>query len=62
NGNAAAGILDLASQAGAEITGMGFLREKSFQRGGEMLRSKGLHVKSVAIIESLDNCEIRFNE
>lgn len=62
NGNAATGILDLASQAGAEITGMGFLIEKSFQRGGEMLRSKGIHVESLAIIESLDNCEIRFNE
>lgn len=62
NGNAAAGILDLAAQAGAEIVGMGFLIEKSFQRGGELLRSKGIQVESLAIIESLDNCEIKIKE
>ena len=62
NGNAATGILDIAAQAGAEIAGMGFLIEKAFQRGGELLRSKGIHVESLAIIESLDNCEIKFKE
>lgn len=62
NGNAATGILDLAAQTGAEIAGMGFLIEKAFQRGGELLRSKGIHVESLAIIESLDNCEIKFKE
>ena len=62
NGNAATGILDLAAQAGAEIVGMGFLIEKSFQAGGRMLRDKGIHVESLAIIESLDNCEIRLSE
>ena len=62
NGNAATGILDLAAQAGAEIVGMGFLIEKSFQAGGRMLREKGIHVESLAIIESLDNCEIKIKE
>ena len=62
NGNAATGIIDLASQAGAEIIGMGFLIEKSFQRGGKMLRDKGIHIESLAIIESLDNCEIKIKE
>lgn len=62
NGNAANGILDLAEQAGAEIVGMGFLIEKSFQAGGRMLRDKGIHVESLAIIESLDNCEIKIKE
>ena len=62
NGNAATGILDLAAQAGAEIVGMGFLIEKSFQAGGRMLRDKGIHVESLAIIESLDNCEIKIKE
>lgn len=62
NGNAAAGILDLASQAGAEIVGMGFIIEKAFQLGGEMLRNKGIHVESLAIIESLENCQIKFKE
>ena len=58
NGNAAKGILDLISQAGATLEGMGFLIEKGFQDGGKDLRSKGIHVESLAIIESLDNCQI----
>ena len=62
NGNAASGIIDLASQAGAEIVGMGFIIEKAFQSGGKMLRDKGIHVESLATIESLDNCEIKFKE
>ena len=59
NGNASLGILDLAAQAGAEIVGMAFLIEKGFQAGGKMLREKGIHIESLAIIESLDNCEIK---
>lgn len=62
NGNAASGIIDIVSQAGAEIAGMGFVIEKAFQSGGKMLRDKGIHVESLAIIESLDNCEIKFKE
>jgi xanthine phosphoribosyltransferase len=62
NGNAALGILDLAVQAGAEITGMAFLIEKGFQAGGKMLREKGIHIESLAIIESLDNCEIKIKD
>ena len=59
NGNAAKGIIDLVKQAGAELTGMGFLIEKAFQHGGEYLRAEGIHVESLAIIESLDNCKIQ---
>ena len=60
NGNAAKGILDLATQAGAEVVGMGFLIEKSFQEGGDYLRSLGLRVESLARIKSLDNGTIEF--
>ena len=59
NGNAAKGILDLVAQAGATLEGMGFLIEKGFQSGGDELRSLGIHVESLAIIESLDDCTIR---
>ncbi len=58
NGNAALGILDLANQAGATLEGMGFLIEKGFQDGGVLLRNRGIHVESLAIIDSLDNCTI----
>ena len=60
NGKAAQGMLDLISQAGAQLTGMGFLIEKGFQAGGKLLRDQGIHVESLAIIDSLDNCTITF--
>lgn len=58
NGHAAMGIIDLINQAGAQLEGMGFLIEKGFQEGGKLLRNKGIHVESLAIIDSLDNCTI----
>ena len=57
-GNAAKGIIDLVNKAGAELSGMGFLIEKAFQHGGDMIRDLGIHVESLAIIESLDDCQI----
>ena len=59
NGNAANGIIDLIDQAGAQLAGMGFIIEKAFQHGGEVLRECGIHVESLAIIDSLDNCQIK---
>ena len=61
-GNAAKGIIELIEQSGAELVGMGFIIEKAFQDGGRYLRNKGIHVESLAIIESLDNCEIKLRE
>ena len=56
---AAKGIIDLVEKAGAELSGMGFIIEKAFQHGGDYLRNAGIRVESLAIIESLDNCEIK---
>ena len=45
----------------AETQGsMGFIIEKGFQGGGDKLREAGYNVHSLAIIDSLDNCEISF--
>ena len=60
NGNAAKGVIDLCAQAGAKIEAMAFLIEKGFQGGGDKLREAGYNVHSLAIIDSLDNCEISF--
>ncbi|MFL1682302.1 MULTISPECIES: xanthine phosphoribosyltransferase [Bacteroidales] len=60
NGNAALGMIDLINQAGATLAGMGFIIEKEFQNGGHILREKGIHVESLAIIKSLENCQIVF--
>ena len=62
NGNAGKGMIDLIEQAGAELVGMGFLIEKAFQKGGDMLRQMGIHVESLAVIESLDDCQIRLKD
>ena len=62
NGNAALGVLELVEKSGAEIVGMGFLIEKSFQRGGEELRGRGVKVEPLARIASLDDCKITFDE
>ena len=59
NGNAAKGIIDLVNQAGAKLEGMGFLIEKGFQSGGNELRGYGIHIESLAIIDSLDDCTIK---
>lgn len=59
NGNASLGLIDLIKQAGATLSGMGFVIEKAFQNGGKILREKGVHVESLAIIEDLSNCEIK---
>ena len=58
-GNAAKGIIDLCKQSGATLEGMGFIIEKAFQDGGQYLREQGVRVESLAIIESLENCEIK---
>ena len=62
NGNAGKGIIDLVEQAGAELVGMGFLIEKAFQKGSDMLRQMGIRVESLAIIESLDDCQIKLKD
>lgn len=62
NGNAAIGMLELIRQSGATLTGMGFIIEKSFQEGGRRLREKGIRVESLAIIETLGNGKIEFQE
>ena len=61
-GNAAKGIIDLCHQAGAELVGMGFIIEKSFQHGREIIESEGIRCESLAIVESLDDCQIKLKE
>lgn len=58
-GNAAMGMIDLAKQSGATIEGMGFIIEKGFQGGGDNLRKMGFNVQSLAIVDSLDDCQIK---
>ena len=60
NGLAALGLADIVKQAGAEVVGIGIVIEKAFQKGGKLLRQQGYDLKSLVIVESLDNGEIKF--
>lgn len=58
-GNAAKGIINLCRQAGAELVGMGFIIEKTFQHGRDRIEAEGVRCESLAMIESLDDCQIK---
>lgn len=62
NGCAVAGLIDLIQSAGASVEGVGIAIEKGLQEGGRLLRSKGVRVESLAIVEGMDakTGEIRF--
>jgi len=62
HGQAAAGLVDLIEQAEAELLGVGIVIEKAFQQGGKRLRSRGIRVESLAIIERIDDGTIVFAE
>lgn len=64
NGKALEGLIDLVQAAGAEVVGAGIVIEKGFQPGGDIIRSKGIHLESLAIVESMDDKtgEITFRE
>lgn len=62
NGQAALGLADIVQQAGAEVSGIGIVIEKSFQDGGRILRERGFRVESLARIQSLENGKVTFLE
>ena len=48
----------------AQLVGAGVVIEKGFQRGGDAIRAKGIHLESLAIVESMNDKtgEIVFRE
>ena len=55
NGCAMDGLLQICTQAGATVEGIGIAIEKGFQPGGKRLRSEGYRLDSLAIVESMDS-------
>ena len=55
NGCALEGLIDIVNKAGASVEGVGIAVEKGFQKGGDLIRSKGIRVESLAILESMDD-------
>lgn len=54
NGCALEGLLQLVEDAGATVEGIGIAVEKGFQKGGDLIRAKGIRLESLAIVESMD--------
>ena len=54
NGSALQGLIHLVRDAGATLIGAGICIEKAFQPGGELIRSMGVRVESLARVKSLD--------
>ena len=61
-GYAMRGLIDIVNKAGATLAGIGVAVEKGFQDGGDSLRREGDPIKSLAIIDSVDDGVIRFRE
>ncbi len=62
NGCALLGLIDIVKSSGAKIAGAGIVIEKGYQQGGELVRSKGVRVESLAIIDEMDpvnGCKFR---
>lgn len=55
DGQACMALINLVHQAGGEVVGIGIAIEKGQQPGGDLLRSEGYHLESIAIIDSMDD-------
>ena len=64
NGCALQGLIELVEEANATIEGIGIAIEKGFQQGGEIIRSKGIQLESLAIGDGIDDASgtIKFRE
>ena len=60
NGRALMGLMELVNQAGSQTVGAVAAIEKGFQKGGDLLRSQGLRVEALALIDSMDNGNLVF--
>ncbi len=53
-GSALHGLIQLVHDSGATLVGAGIAVEKAFQPGGDLIRSQGVRVESLARIKSMD--------
>lgn len=64
NGCALEGLIDIVKSSGATIEGVGIAIEKGFQKGGDLIRGKGIRVESLAIVDGMnaETGEVFFRE
>ena len=54
NGEALRGLCDIVRESGASLVGVGVAIEKGFQQGGDRIRSAGIDLHSLVIIDRAD--------
>ncbi|MBZ4688333.1 MAG: xanthine phosphoribosyltransferase [Clostridia bacterium] len=57
-GEAAQGMLQIVEQAGAKVVGVGIAIEKAFQKGGEILREKGIRLETLVQVTNLSHGQV----
>ena len=62
NGCALLGLIDIVKKSGATLEGAGIVIEKGFQSGGQTIRDMGIHLESLAIIDSIADGKLTFRE
>ena len=62
NGCALLGLIDIVKKSGATLEGAGIVIEKGFQSGGQTIRDMGIHLESLAIINSIEGGKLTFRE
>ena len=58
DGQAVRGLMNLCWQQQAVIVGVGIAIEKGFQPGGKALRESGVHLKSLAVVDGIQDGNI----
>lgn len=61
-GNALKGLMDIVEQAGGITQGVAIAIEKGFQHGGDELRSQGIRIESLAIVDSMTDDSVKFRQ
>lgn len=61
-GQALIGLINIVRQSEATLAGCGIIIEKGFQSGGELVRSLGVRLDSLAIVDSIENDKIMFRD
>ena len=54
NGCALQGLISIVNESGATVEGIGIAIEKGFQPGGRIIRNRGYHLESLAIVDSMN--------
>ena len=62
DGKAVEGMTQLCQQLDSEVVGIGIAVEKGFQPGGQQLRARGIHLKSLAIVTGIEDGNIQLQD